>query len=51
MDGVNFEGPAPRPLERYAIQLAAAGQIEIDKSKTYQEEMGQWTDPSCFIPV
>jgi cytochrome b6-f complex iron-sulfur subunit len=51
MDGVNFEGPAPRPLERYAIHLAADGQIEIDKSKTFQEEMGQWTDPSCFIPV
>ena len=51
MDGVNFEGPAPRPLERYAIHLAADGQIEIDKSKIFQEEMGQWTDPSCFIPV
>ncbi len=51
MDGVNFEGPAPRPLERYAIRVADDGQIEIDKSKTFQEEMGQWNDPSCFIPV
>ncbi len=50
-DGVNFEGPAPRPLERYAIRIADDGQIEIDKSKTFQEEMGQWSDPSCFIPV
>jgi cytochrome b6-f complex iron-sulfur subunit len=50
-DGINFEGPAPRPLERYAIRLADDGQIEVDKSKTFQEEMGAWTDPSCFIPV
>ena len=51
MDGINFEGPAPRPLERYAIRVADDGQIEIDKSKTFQEEMGQWSDPTCFIPV
>lgn len=50
-DGINFEGPAPRPLERYAIQLAGDGQLEIDKSKTFQEEMGQWKDATCFVPV
>jgi cytochrome b6-f complex iron-sulfur subunit len=50
-DGINFEGPAPRPLERYAIRLADDGQIEVDKSRTFQEEMGAWNDPSSFIPV
>jgi cytochrome b6-f complex iron-sulfur subunit len=50
-DGINFEGPAPRPLERYAIRIADDGQIEIDKSRTFQEEMGQWEDPASFIPV
>lgn len=50
-DGVNFEGPAPRPLERYAISIAADGQLEIDKSKTFQQEMGQWSNPSSFVPV
>ncbi len=50
-DGVNFEGPAPRPLERYAIRLADDGQIEIDKSKMFQEEMGQWADAATFVPV
>lgn len=50
-DGINFEGPAPRPLERYAIRIADDGQIEIDKSRTFQEEMGQWEDTSSFIPV
>jgi cytochrome b6-f complex iron-sulfur subunit len=50
-DGINFEGPAPRPLERYAIQIADDGQVEIDKSRTFQEEMGEWGDPACFISV
>jgi cytochrome b6-f complex iron-sulfur subunit len=50
-DGINFEGPAPRPLERYAIRLADDGQIEVDKSRIFQEEMGQWADASSFIPV
>jgi len=50
-DGINFEGPAPRPLERYAIRLADDGQLEIDKSRIFQEEMGQWKDPNCFVLV
>lgn len=50
-DGINFEGPAPRPLERYAIRLADDGQLEVDKSKLFQEELGQWTDPACYVPA
>jgi cytochrome b6-f complex iron-sulfur subunit len=50
-DGINFEGPAPRPLERYAIGIASDGSIEVDKSRTFQEEMGAWKDPTSFIPV
>jgi cytochrome b6-f complex iron-sulfur subunit len=50
-DGVNFEGPAPRPLERYAIRLADDGQLEIDKSRKFQGELGQWEDPASYVPV
>jgi len=50
-DGINFEGPAPRPLERYAISIASNGEIEVDKGRIFQEEMGQWADPTSFIPV
>jgi cytochrome b6-f complex iron-sulfur subunit len=50
-DGINFEGPAPRPLERYAIHVADDGQLEIDKSKTFQQEMGQWSDTASFVAV
>ena len=50
-DGVNFEGPAPRPLERFAIRVAADGQLEVDKSRKFLEEKGEWADPSSFVPV
>jgi cytochrome b6-f complex iron-sulfur subunit len=50
-DGVNFEGPAPRPLERYAIRVSDDGQLEVDKSRTFHEELGQWADPESFISV
>jgi len=51
IDGINFEGPAPRPLERYAIRIADDGQLEVDKSKRFQEEMGDWTNPASFVAV
>ena len=50
-DGINFEGPAPRPLERYAVRIADDGQLEIDKSRAFQEELGQWADPDSYVPV
>jgi cytochrome b6-f complex iron-sulfur subunit len=50
-DGINFEGPAPRPLERYAISVGSDGSIEVDKSRTFQQEMGDWDNPGCYIPA
>ena len=47
--GINFEGPAPRPLERARIALAEDGQILVDKSRKFQWEMGQWLDPESFL--
>jgi len=49
LTGVNFEGPAPRPLERVRIVLAEDGQILVDKSRHFQRELGQWTDPESFL--
>lgn len=47
--GINFEGPAPRPLERYRISLAEDGQVLIDKSKKFQQEKGEWNNPESFL--
>ena len=49
--GINFEGPAPRPLERMAIRLSEDGALEVDKSRKFQQELGQWNDPASFVEV
>lgn len=47
--GINFKGPAPRPLERFAISHTPEGNIKIDKSKSFRQEKGQWDNPKSFI--
>jgi cytochrome b6-f complex iron-sulfur subunit len=49
INGVNFEGPTPRPLERAAISISEDGQILVDKGRVFQYEKGQWTDPAAFL--
>jgi cytochrome b6-f complex iron-sulfur subunit len=49
MSGVNFEGPAPRPLERARIVLADDGQILVDKSTKFQQEKGEWDKAEAFL--
>jgi cytochrome b6-f complex iron-sulfur subunit len=50
--GINFEGPAPRPLERYRVYLDPVdGQIVVDRNKKFQEEKGQWNDRESYIDL
>ena len=49
--GINFEGPAPRPLERVAVSLAEDGQLLIDKSRLFKFEAGQWEDSASFLEM
>ena len=49
--GINFEGPAPRPLERFRISLAEDGQLVVDKSVVYRYERGDWDRPGAFLHV
>ncbi len=49
INGINFEGPAPRPLERVGISLASDGMLEVDKSVKFQEEMGQWEEAASYV--
>ncbi len=48
-DGVNFEGPAPRPLERVKISLADNGQLLVDTSVRFRQETGEWEKPEAFL--
>jgi cytochrome b6-f complex iron-sulfur subunit len=51
INGINFEGPAPRPLERVGLRVAEDGQLEVDKSVKFQEELGQWADDKSFVQI
>jgi cytochrome b6-f complex iron-sulfur subunit len=51
-EGINFEGPAPRPMDRAHIEVAADGQIQVDTSKLYSWPKGQPThfdDDGAFL--
>lgn len=50
-EGIHLEGPAPRPLERYQIRVGDDGQMEVDKSRRFQQELGQWKDPDSYVPL
>src|SRR5207237_9384009 len=53
-EGVNFEGPAPRPMDRAEVEIAPDGQILVDVSKLYQWPKGQpsqFNDPGAFLPT
>jgi cytochrome b6-f complex iron-sulfur subunit len=49
--GVNFEGPAPRPLERLRVTKAEDGQLVVDKAVAYLYEKGEWGKPGSFLKV
>lgn len=42
-EGINFEGPAPRPMDRAKVEISPDGQILVDVSKLYQWPKGQPT--------
>jgi cytochrome b6-f complex iron-sulfur subunit len=51
-NGVNFEGPAPRPLERFKVFIDPVdGRIVVDKTKKFQYEKQEWTHPESFIDL
>jgi cytochrome b6-f complex iron-sulfur subunit len=49
--GINFEGPAPRPLERFKVGLNGDGKIIVDKTKIFRYEKGEWNYANAFIEV
>ena len=55
-EGINFEGPAPRPMDRAHVELSADGQIVVDTARLYswfksQGGADNFEDPGAFITV
>ncbi|MFT4569248.1 MAG: cytochrome b6-f complex iron-sulfur subunit [Hyphomicrobiaceae bacterium] len=47
--GINFEGPAPRPLERVRVAVADDGQLLVDVGVFYRFENGDWDKPGAYL--
>ena len=53
-EGVNFEGPAPRPMDRAYVEKDAEGQIVVDTGKLYRwpkGERSEFNDDGSFLPL
>ena len=53
-EGINFEGPAPRPMDRAHVELDPQGQIVVDPSHLYswpKGERSQFGDPGAILRV
>ena len=54
-EGVNFEGPAPRPMDRANVSLDPTGKISVDTSRLYVDDpragVNHFNDPGAFLNV
>ena len=53
-DGINFEGPAPRPMDRAYVELDPSGQIVVDTARLYSWPKGEtshFDDKNAFLQV
>ncbi|HST50765.1 MAG TPA: Rieske 2Fe-2S domain-containing protein [Pyrinomonadaceae bacterium] len=53
-EGINFEGPAPRPMDRADVHLDSEGQVVVNTGKLYDWPKGgtdRFNDEGAFIRV
>ncbi len=53
-EAINFEGPAPRPMDRAHVELDAEGQIVVDVSRLFKwpkGERNEFNDAGAYIPL
>lgn len=55
-EAINFEGPAPRPMDRAHVELNAQGEIIADVSRLYMWDRSkggrnEFDDPGAFVPL
>jgi cytochrome b6-f complex iron-sulfur subunit len=53
-EAINFEGPAPRPMDRAEVRLDAEGQIVVNTAKLYRwpkGEKNEFNDDGAYIPL
>jgi len=54
-EGVNFAGPAPRPMDRCKVTLLANGTVQVDSSHLFMQDrragINQFNDPDAYVSI
>jgi len=54
-EGINYEGPAPRPMDRAFVQIDPTGQIVVDTNRLYVRDLkagrDEFDNEGAFLPV
>jgi len=54
-EGVNFAGPAPRPMDRCSVQLMPNGTVQVDSSHLFMQDpragINHFNDPGAYVEV
>jgi cytochrome b6-f complex iron-sulfur subunit len=54
-EGINFEGPAPRPMDRAYVELDPTGKIIVDTSRLFVDDpragVNHFNDPHAYLSV
>ncbi|MCA1621441.1 MAG: Rieske 2Fe-2S domain-containing protein, partial [Acidobacteria bacterium] len=53
-EGINFEGPAPRPMDRAKVSIDATGQVVVDTNTLFLREKGkvdQFDEAGSYLPI
>ena len=54
-EAINFEGPAPRPMDRAHIEKDATGKLIVDTSRLYVDDpaagVNHFNDPNAFLSL
>ena len=54
-EGINYEGPAPRPMDRAHVLIDPTGQIVVDSNRLYVRDLkagrDEFDNDGAFLPV
>jgi len=54
-EGVNFAGPAPRPMDRCSVRLMTNGTIQVDSSHLFSQDrragIDHFNDPGSYVEI
>lgn len=54
-EGVNFAGPAPRPMDRCLVKMQANGTVLVDSSHLFMQDpragINQSNDPGAYVSI